>query len=156
MSYVADFGIYFCLMTRRPPRVTRTDTLFPYTPLCRSDPRRQVQDDVYGQLISTDRYTPAAAEAQAKLWAAAFARFRQMYGQDPLALHQRYIAGISTRRAVGAPDPPVTPLWRDRAHLDAPIASVAAGDGPSTVEVDTLRTWSLLFGECGVTAIIGR
>src|SRR3546814_9878221 len=45
------------------------------------DPRQQVQDDVYGQLISTDRYTPAAAEAQAKLWAAAFARFGPMSGQ---------------------------------------------------------------------------
>src|SRR3546814_18058696 len=26
----------FCLMIRRPPRSTRTDTLFPYTTLCRS------------------------------------------------------------------------------------------------------------------------
>src|SRR3546814_21016700 len=26
-------------MVRRPPRSTRTDTLFPYTTLCRSDPR---------------------------------------------------------------------------------------------------------------------
>src|SRR3546814_19993036 len=27
-------------MIRRPPRSTRTDTLFPYTTLCRSDERR--------------------------------------------------------------------------------------------------------------------
>src|SRR3546814_13096343 len=27
---------FFFLMTRRPPRSTRTDTLFPYTTLCRS------------------------------------------------------------------------------------------------------------------------
>src|SRR3546814_13079761 len=27
---------YFCLMIRRPPRFTRTDTLFPYTTLFRS------------------------------------------------------------------------------------------------------------------------
>src|SRR3546814_9792656 len=27
---------YFFLMIRRPPRSTRTDTLFPYTTLCRS------------------------------------------------------------------------------------------------------------------------
>src|SRR3546814_15360905 len=66
------------------------------------DPRQQVQDDVYGQLISTDRYTPAAAEAQAKLWAAAFARFGQMSGQDPLALYQRSIAGIGTGRPDGS------------------------------------------------------
>src|SRR3546814_13284324 len=33
----------FCLMIRRPPRSTRTDTLFPYTTLfrsCRAQPRR--------------------------------------------------------------------------------------------------------------------
>src|SRR3546814_19780363 len=30
----------FCLMSRRPPRSTRTDTLFPSTTLFRSDPGR--------------------------------------------------------------------------------------------------------------------
>src|SRR3546814_7273634 len=30
---------FFCLMIRRPPRSTRTDTLFPYTTLFRSIPR---------------------------------------------------------------------------------------------------------------------
>src|SRR3546814_16143272 len=29
--------VFFCLMIRRPPRSTRTDTLFPYTTLFRSD-----------------------------------------------------------------------------------------------------------------------
>src|SRR3546814_10515088 len=33
---------FFFLMTRRPPRSTRTDTLFPYTTLFRSLQRRQV------------------------------------------------------------------------------------------------------------------
>src|SRR3546814_11958603 len=33
--YVAVY-IFFFLMTRRPPRSTRTDTLFPYTTLFRS------------------------------------------------------------------------------------------------------------------------
>src|SRR3546814_5689659 len=31
------FFVFFCLMIRRPPRFTRTDTLFPYTTLFRSD-----------------------------------------------------------------------------------------------------------------------
>src|SRR3546814_9720418 len=31
------YGIFFFLMIRRPPRSTRTDTLFPYTTLFRSD-----------------------------------------------------------------------------------------------------------------------
>src|SRR3546814_1131624 len=30
------YGIFFFLMVRRPPRSTRTDTLFPYTTLFRS------------------------------------------------------------------------------------------------------------------------
>src|SRR3546814_20364977 len=35
--------MFFFLMIRRPPRSTRTDTLFPYTTLCRSDPSPQCQ-----------------------------------------------------------------------------------------------------------------
>src|SRR3546814_16791000 len=31
------FCLFFFLMIRRPPRSTRTDTLFPYTPLFRED-----------------------------------------------------------------------------------------------------------------------
>src|SRR3546814_17995034 len=37
MSYIASiFIVIFFLMIRRPPRSTRTDTLFPYTTLFRS------------------------------------------------------------------------------------------------------------------------
>src|SRR3546814_5305437 len=36
---MTDFCIYFFLMIRRPPRSTRTDTLFPYTTLFRSPSR---------------------------------------------------------------------------------------------------------------------
>src|SRR3546814_8469159 len=37
-----DFYVFFFLMIRRPPRSTRTDTLFPYTTLFRSErPGRQ-------------------------------------------------------------------------------------------------------------------
>src|SRR3546814_17388380 len=37
------FFSFFFLMIRRPPRSTRTDTLFPYTTLFRSQPHRQWQ-----------------------------------------------------------------------------------------------------------------
>src|SRR3546814_9167554 len=41
MSY---FVVSFCLlMIRRPPRSTRTDTLFPYTTLCRSRTHRRTR-----------------------------------------------------------------------------------------------------------------
>src|SRR3546814_11016641 len=35
---------FFFLMIRRPPRSTRTDTLFPYTTLFRSGPQYKKQD----------------------------------------------------------------------------------------------------------------
>src|SRR3546814_11409977 len=47
------------------------------------DPRHQEQDDVYGQLISPDRYPPAAATAPAELGAAAVARVGHRYGPAP-------------------------------------------------------------------------
>src|SRR3546814_15283894 len=37
MLFVLYILSFFFLMIRRPPRSTRTDTLFPYTTLCRSD-----------------------------------------------------------------------------------------------------------------------
>src|SRR3546814_6389213 len=40
MLYGDFVRVLFCfLMIRRPPRSTRTDTLFPYTTLCRAAPR---------------------------------------------------------------------------------------------------------------------
>src|SRR3546814_18353256 len=42
------FVSFFFLMIRRPPRSTRTDTLFPYTTLFRS------QDDLPGTLIVSE------------------------------------------------------------------------------------------------------
>src|SRR3546814_10738912 len=38
--------VYFCLMIRRPPRSTRTDTLFPYTTLFRSERRTLAPADL--------------------------------------------------------------------------------------------------------------
>src|SRR3546814_7686066 len=37
------YSFFFCLMIRRPPRSTRTDTLFPYTTLFRSQLRQNGQ-----------------------------------------------------------------------------------------------------------------
>src|SRR3546814_4853032 len=51
-----SYTVYFCfLMIRRPPRSTRTDTLFPYTTLFRSrHHRRQPQ-------VRSDRTPPPSA-----------------------------------------------------------------------------------------------
>src|SRR3546814_16857946 len=40
LAFFGGFYVFFFLMIRRPPRSTRTDTLFPYTTLFRSGPRR--------------------------------------------------------------------------------------------------------------------
>src|SRR3546814_14216065 len=47
------FILFFFLMIRRPPRSTRTDTLFPYTTLFRSGDRR----------VRTDGEAPLASGA---------------------------------------------------------------------------------------------
>src|SRR3546814_18602542 len=54
------FGIFF-LMVRRPPRSTRTDTLFPYTTLFRSQPAEPDDGDRGGE--RTDRDHGAAPPA---------------------------------------------------------------------------------------------
>src|SRR3546814_14986252 len=41
-------SLFFFLMIRRPPRSTRTDTLFPYTTLFRSFHAQGLQTDVFG------------------------------------------------------------------------------------------------------------
>src|SRR3546814_20561923 len=46
-----DFYVFFFLMIRRPPRSTRTDTLFPYTTLFRSIVQQVGQQD--GTIVPT-------------------------------------------------------------------------------------------------------
>src|SRR3546814_11108992 len=43
-----SLAVLFFLMIRRPPRSTRTDTLFPYTPLFRSGARANAAADPAG------------------------------------------------------------------------------------------------------------
>src|SRR3546814_17481318 len=46
------FSVFFFLMIRRPPRSTRTDTLFPYTTLFRSKRALPITLPACGQAIS--------------------------------------------------------------------------------------------------------
>src|SRR3546814_2780736 len=47
--YVLSSFFFFCLMIRRPPRSTRTDTLFPYTTLFRSHALRTLNRFMAGE-----------------------------------------------------------------------------------------------------------
>src|SRR3546814_11876061 len=53
---------FFFLMIRRPPRSTRTDTLFPYTTLFRSPRDRALADGAIGEL-PRDREFDLVADA---------------------------------------------------------------------------------------------
>lgn len=61
--------------------------------------RAQVQQSVMAQLVGTERYTAAQAESQAQLWGAMFGRLGEVTGQDPVALYERYAAGIDAADA---------------------------------------------------------
>lgn len=105
------------------------------------DSRQQIADDVLGQLMATERYTPAQAEAQAKFFAAAMSRAATRAGQDPMALYQRYMAGI--RSESSRPDPRATRPFAGSARLDALIESVRTGIEPNQGEVfgPSLTRW---------------
>src|SRR3546814_9485973 len=55
---------FFFLMIRRPPRSTRTDTLFPYTTLFRSVVGLALVGDHLGAVVVGDGAAVAVAEAQ--------------------------------------------------------------------------------------------
>ncbi|MBH1476996.1 hypothetical protein I5U59_09250 [Stenotrophomonas maltophilia] len=78
--------------------------------------RAQVQQSVMAQLVGTERYTTAQAESQAQLWGAMFGRLGEVTGQDPVALYERYAAGIDAAEAPvnGADTQPRTLMQRGR------------------------------------------
>src|SRR3546814_20537860 len=53
--YFDDYSLFCFLMIRRPPRSTRTDTLFPYTTLFRSKNRLARQDQRRRRAGGADR-----------------------------------------------------------------------------------------------------
>src|SRR3546814_18260508 len=80
----------FFLMMRRPPRSTRTDTLFPYTPRFRSYRRQAVGRRAYAQKDPLNEYKREA-----------FALFQQM-----LVRLREQITAILARVEIRAEEPP--------------------------------------------------
>lgn len=103
--------------------------------------RAQVQQSVMAQLVGTERYTPAQAESQAQLWGAMFGRLGEVTGQDPVALYERYAAGIEAAEAPadGADAAPRTLMQRGMDALRSLFGrpQVATdGRGQQTIERD--------------------
>src|SRR3546814_15108499 len=69
LGCVADLCYYgylfFFLMIRRPPRSTRTDTLFPYTTLFRSGQRQRARAGAQQFEVGADLYAAAQGDEQA-------------------------------------------------------------------------------------------
>src|SRR3546814_11220826 len=59
--FAANIGFFFFLMIRRPPRSTRTDTLFPYTTLFRST-RKYIRWTALSRSASISMFQPARSE----------------------------------------------------------------------------------------------
>src|SRR3546814_8943889 len=62
-----SYGCFFFLMIRRPPRSTRTDTLFPYTTLFRSQALTPAQIRNIETRLARSMRAEAAADPQAWL-----------------------------------------------------------------------------------------
>src|SRR3546814_17748361 len=86
---------FFCLMIRRPPRSTRTDTLFPYTTLFRSFLAADLVDRLllYRAPILIGGGLPALGDIGLGALAEAHGRWRQTdarpLGSDRLAVYAR-------------------------------------------------------------------
>src|SRR3546814_14259938 len=81
----------FFYMIRRPPRSTRTDTLFPYTTLFRSRCRR-----LYGRTAQRGTHHHSgwpdpAGDIQARLWPRR--PLDELFGREELHLHPRRRGG---------------------------------------------------------------
>src|SRR3546814_14670690 len=129
---IVRLGLIFLLMIRRPPRSTRTVTLFPYTTLFRSHGEQDDRKSGHGQKSNTDPMRVEESRVQHRRCAAMF--------QIPMAAASRQVNVRPTskvRRAtfpaahcaarpplLSAPQPPVPPetgAWQrkeiGRAHV---------------------------------------
>src|SRR3546814_16561204 len=106
-------------MIRRPPRSTRTDTLFPYTTLFRSDPAwRMPLEDAYQELLKTNFADIANIDGPAagSVTAACFlSRFTGAYRWAHLDIGGTAFSSGGARGAKGRQVPMLTQYLIDQA-----------------------------------------
>lgn len=98
-----------------------------------------VRQAVLAQLAATERYTPAQADSQARLWQAVFGRLGEVTGQDPMALYERYSAGIQIADAPVEGGAPRTLMQRGMDALRSLFGRpqlATDGRGQQTIERD--------------------
>src|SRR3546814_14039548 len=92
-------GLFFFLMIRRPPRSTRTDTLFPYTTLFRSLQRAGEAADLEEVAPLRDRQQEAAVEE-----GAVQAVLAELLGERQQRLHEARLQQALRLRRIVAED----------------------------------------------------
>src|SRR3546814_16387793 len=132
--------VFFFLMIRRPPRSTRTDTLFPYTTLFRSHRGRRGGRSFEDAALATRAALPAGLSRRPRLSGRASgvgrsgagrARFRPRRAARELPRHAAAHAG--TRRSLSLPVPKDrAPAFRparapDRGRLSVALARTSGG-----------------------------
>src|SRR3546814_11862051 len=99
---------FFCLMVRRPPRSTRTDTLFPYTTLFRSVPRTAFPGGLTASFYnSADFSGPVVATRTVKEIDTNWARIDPAPGVDRKTFSVRWQGKIGRVSCQGS-------MWQDR------------------------------------------
>src|SRR3546814_12566471 len=94
-------------MIRRPPRSTRTDTLFPYTTLFRSDPEFRVALAFYKSLFDEWLAPPLATTDIANIWNEFARGFFALFVSGPWAVGElrTRLAAATQDRWAPAPHP---------------------------------------------------
>src|SRR3546814_5281518 len=123
-------------MIRRPPRSTRTDTLFPYPTLFRSDADQLVLDELGCALITA----PDADVRQHAVFAGLFAGFDAGHTAIADAIHFRLV-GADFDQALGAhPDGDAVDHLFDRVRFSHRQNSIrTAGISPARMATTILR-----------------
>src|SRR3546814_11639692 len=128
--------LFFFLMIRRPPRSTRTDTLFPYTTLFRSVPRRNGGDSVAcreradharkersGNAAMMGRETPRSSEPSAH------GAVGRGYAPATRAVSEA-VAPMASASAPSIQPPTRSPLGRSPDLPQGAVSAVAPSAGP--------------------------
>src|SRR3546814_3507498 len=101
MSFLSlHLSFFFFLMIRRPPRSTRTDTLFPYTTLFRS-----VQVEVHHRVGAGEIERAVVLEGRRRDDVDALALFRNAHGSRPPAAVSPLSQGTALAEGAGRSSP---------------------------------------------------
>src|SRR3546814_20917789 len=101
MSFLSlHLSFFFFLMIRRPPRSTRTDTLFPYTTLFRS-----VQVEVHHRVGAGEIERAVVLEGRRRDDVDALALFRNAHGTRPPAAVSPWSQGTAFAEGAGRSSP---------------------------------------------------